>query len=98
MITTSMTPVSVSTLSAQSKLRLPDCTHCITGVTLASAVPPMKARKIGQLSAQETNSAPVVSDLATVLPSIRLPSPETIAASSGRKTMKRIGFMTLPRK
>src|SRR5687768_5892213 len=47
----------------------------------------MKPRKIGQLSASETNSAPVVINLAAKLPSMRLPSPATIAASKGRKTM-----------
>src|ERR1700712_780172 len=86
-----MTAVNVSTRSAQSKLSVPDCTQCSTGVTLASAPPWRKLRKTGQDSAHEANSAPVVSALTTVLPSMRLPSPPTIAASSGRKTIRRIG-------
>src|SRR5687768_6530957 len=47
----------------------------------------MKPRKIGQLKASDTNRAPVVISLAAKLPSMRLPSPATIAASRGRKTM-----------
>src|SRR5688572_5050517 len=47
----------------------------------------MKPRKIGQLSAHATNSAPVVTSLAGPLPMKRLPRPATIAASKGRKTM-----------
>src|SRR4051812_1144057 len=91
-----MTAVSVSTRSAQSKVSVPDCTQCSTGVTLASAVPLRNDRKIGQDSAQEMNSAPVVSDLTTVLPSARLPRPPMMAASNGRKTMKRIECTGLP--
>src|SRR5688572_6289548 len=86
-----MTAVSASTRSAQSNVSAPLSTHFITGTTLASASPATNARKIGQLSAAETNSAPVVSDFATTLPSMRLPSPATIAASSGRNTMIRMG-------
>src|SRR5512139_2931436 len=47
----------------------------------------MKPRKIGQLSAQPTNNAAVVTSLAAKLPIMRLPRPATIAAASGRKTM-----------
>src|SRR3546814_21085942 len=39
-----------------------------------------------QASAQEMNSAPVVSSLAGTLPIARLPSPAISAATSGRKT------------
>ena len=53
-----------------------------------AAVPARKPRKIGQLSASEANSAPVVISLAAMLPSMRLPRPATIAASSGRKTIE----------
>src|SRR3954469_17355003 len=51
--------------------------------------------KIGQESRHDANSAPVVRTLATVLPSIRLPSPAITAASSGRKTMRRINELPL---
>src|SRR5688500_7434150 len=86
-----MTAVSASTRSAQSKLSAPLSTHLSTGTTVVSASPATKLRKIGQLSAADTNSAPVVSDFATTLPSMRLPSPATMAASKGPKTMIRIG-------
>src|SRR6187549_2292932 len=86
-----MTAVSASTRSAQSKLSAPLSTHLSTGVTVVSAPPLTKSRKIGQLSTADRNSAPVVSDLATTLPSMRLPRPATMAASKGPKTMIRIG-------
>ena len=63
-----------------------------TGWTCDVIEPVMNPMKIGQLSAQLMNSAPVVMLLATTLPSMRLPSPATIAASSGRKTMAVIMF------
>src|SRR5688500_10807611 len=47
----------------------------------------MKPRKIGHDRNMPTKSAPVVISLAAKLPSIRLPSPATMAASKGRKTM-----------
>jgi hypothetical protein len=71
---------------------LPDRIHSDTGVTPASSEPDRKPRKIGQDSAHDANSAAVVTSLAAVLPIARLPSPATTAASSGRKTMKRISF------
>src|SRR5688572_7798216 len=86
-----MTAVSASTRSAQSKLSAPLSTHFSTGTTVVSAPPATKSRKIGQLNAAETNSAPVVSDFATTLPSARLPRPAMMAASSGPNTMIRMG-------
>jgi hypothetical protein len=68
-ITTSMTAVSVSTRSAQSNVsaaRLHPAQHRHDAAPRHAA---QEARKIGHDSAQEMNSAPVVSDLATVLPS-----------------------------
>ena len=44
-----------------------------------------------------TNSAPVVISLAAKLPSMRLPSPATIAASKGRKTMSWTVIAVTPR-
>src|SRR3546814_14396057 len=97
--TTSITAVSASTRRAQSNVSEPDCTQFATGTTSAAASPATKERKIGQLSAHEMNSAPVVSDLATVLPSMRLPSPDTMAANKGKKTKRRREELTaLPRK
>jgi hypothetical protein len=89
-----MTAVSASTRNAQSKLSAPLSTHLSTGTTVVSASPATKPRKIGQLSTADRNSAPVVSDLATVFPSARLPSPATMAASRGPKTMIRIWVCT----
>src|SRR3546814_4113097 len=85
--TTSITAVSVSTRSSQSNRNAPDWTQCSTGVTLASASPPTKDRKIGQLSAQLANSAPVVTSFDAVAPMMRLPRPATLAARSGRTTI-----------
>src|SRR5687768_5071530 len=58
----------------------------------------MKLMKIGQLSAQETNRAPVVMSLAARLPIARLPRPATMAAMSGRKTMSWIMTASVPRR
>src|SRR5687767_10790272 len=85
-----MTAVSASTRSAQSKLSAPLSTHLNTGTTVVSASPATKSRKIGQLRNIDRKSAPVVSDFATTLPSIRLPKPATTAASKGPNTMIRI--------
>src|SRR3546814_518945 len=52
----------------------------------SSDLPPIIGRKMPQASAQEMNSAPVVSSLAGTLPIARLPSPAISAATSGRKT------------
>src|SRR5690606_11503106 len=89
-MTTSMMAVRLSTRSAQSKLKAPLSTHFRTGTTVASAPPATKLRKIGQLSAADRNSAPVVTSLAGRLPIRRLPRPATMAASSGPKTMIRM--------
>ncbi len=86
-MTTSITAVSASTRSAQSITILSEWIQLSTGVTLAGAAPPRNCRKIGQDSAHDTNSAPVVTLLAATLPSARLPSPAMIAASSGRNTI-----------
>jgi hypothetical protein len=86
-MTTSITAVSVSTRSSQLNWSAPDETQCSTGVTPASPVPATKDRKIGQLSAQLANSAPVVTSFAAVVPMARWPRPATSAASSGRKTI-----------
>src|SRR5690606_22574940 len=73
--------------NSQLNWSAPDWTQCSTGVTLASPVPATKERKIGQLSAQLANSAPVVMIFDGTLPITRWPSPATRAASSGRKTI-----------
>src|SRR3954462_11555124 len=86
--TTSITAVSASILSAQSTARSPDLIHSNTGTTVDGAVPAIYWKKIGQLSAAPISSEPVVSTLAAVLPIHGPPSPATIAASSGRKTMR----------
>src|SRR3546814_8542965 len=69
---------------------LPELIQSNTGTTVAVAVPERYEKKIGQDSAHATNSAPVVTAFAATLPSARLPSPAITAASSGRKTMRRM--------
>ena len=93
-MTTSMIAVSVSTRKAQSKASSPDCIHVRTGTTVASALPLTKPRKIGQLKMHATNSEPVVTAFAKTLGALLLTSPATIAASKGRKTMKRMEVCT----
>jgi hypothetical protein len=92
--TTSITAVRLSTRSTQSTVIVPEWIQVITGTTTASAWPPMYWKKIGQLRNAPMNSAPVVIVLAAVLPIHRPPSPATIAAMSGRKTMSRIGCIS----
>src|SRR5688500_10804534 len=91
-----MTAVSASTRRTQSKLSAPLSTHLSTGTVVVAAPPATKSRKIGQLSAAERNSALVVSDFAMSGLSMRLPSPATMAASKGPKTMIRMGDKDLP--
>src|SRR3546814_21124816 len=80
---------------------LPELIQSNTGTTVAVAVPERYEKKIGQDSAHATNSAPVVTAFAAILPSARLPSPAITDASSGRKTRseeRRVGkecFRTL---
>ena len=63
----------------------------ITGTTSGSALPPIYWMKIGQLRNAPMNSEPVVTTLAAGLPIQRPNSPATIAAISGRKTMRTSG-------
>ena len=88
--TTSITAVSVSRRNSQLKFSVPECIHSKTGVTLGSAWPATNDRKIGQDSAQEANSAPVVISRGSVWPSALLLKPAIIAATSGKNTIKRI--------
>jgi hypothetical protein len=91
-----MTAVSWSTRSDQATVMSPLAIHSNTGTTCAVLVPARKPRKIGQLSAQLTNSAPVVISLAGAKPIALLPSPAMAAASSGRNTMNRIEVTDRP--
>ena len=89
-MTTSITAVSASTRSAQSIRMPPECIQSSTGVTVAFPASEIMKGKIGQDSRHDTNSAPVVTSLGNTAPNALLANPATIAASNGRKTMKRI--------
>src|SRR3990167_4912949 len=90
-----MTAVSVSTRNSKLNWSAPDDTQCSTVVTLASPLPVTNDRKIGQLSAQLVNSAPVVRIFDANGPMARWPSPAISAAKSGRKTIAWITGLSL---
>src|ERR1700758_3952651 len=57
-----------------------------TGATYSWLAPVRKPAKITHAITHDTNSAPVVTSLATVLPIARLPRPANAEANSGRNT------------